>query len=149
MTPSKPKRACGLLGDWMPQAARKTRSSAEGRSKKGRFYKPLPKEFRRHGFNYRRIAREGDAALYEQRWTGCAEPSLCYEVIRIRWRDGFRIGEKFIEPYQVYPNSDAWGADGFTFTNRNKAWAKFLEIPTLKEVQIEDALHKEKTPAIL
>jgi hypothetical protein len=64
MSPSKKKRAPGLVGDWMPRVPRKTRSSAERGSKKG----------------------------------------------------------------------DAWGMDGFTFTNSNKAWAKFLEIPTLKEV---------------
>jgi hypothetical protein len=88
----------------------------------------LPKEFRRDGFNYRQIAREGDAALYEQRWTGCAEPSVCYEVIRIRRRDGFQIAGRFVEPAEVYPNSEAWGVDGFTFTDRNKAFDKFFEI---------------------
>jgi hypothetical protein len=88
----------------------------------------LPIRFRHNGFDYRQIAREGDAAIYEQRWAGCAEPSVCYEVIRIRRRDGFQIGEKFIEPYEVYPNSNAWGADGFTFTDRCKAWDKFFEI---------------------
>jgi hypothetical protein len=28
----------------------------------------------------------------------------------------------------VYPNSDAWGADGFTVTDCNKAWDKFFEM---------------------
>ena len=84
--------------------------------------------FRYNGFEYRQVAREGGTAIYEQRWTGCAEPNPSYEVIRIRRRDGFQIGAKFIEPYEVYPNSDAWGVDGFTFTDRNKAWNKFSEI---------------------
>ena len=134
MRPSRTKRARGLVGDWMPRAARKAPSSAEGGSKKGGFYRPLSKEFRRGGHEYRQIIREEDAAIYEERWTGCAEPSVCYEVIRIRRRDGFQIGEKFIEPYEIYPNSDAWGVDGFTFANRNKALAKLIEISTLKEV---------------
>jgi hypothetical protein len=97
-------------------------------SKKGRFYRPLPKEFRRHGFNYRQIAREGDAAIYEQKWNGCRNPSVSYEVIRIRRREGFQIGGRFIEAAEIYPNSEAWGADGFTFTDWNKARAKFFEI---------------------
>ena len=120
-------RASVPFGRSMSGPGRKTSATAEGGSKKARFYKPLPKEFRRDGFNYRQIAREGDAAIYEQRWTGCAEPSVCYEVIRIRRRDGFQISEKVIEPYEVYPNSDAWGVDGFTFADCNKAWAKFLK----------------------
>ena len=127
-TPSGQKCDRAFVGELMPPAARKTRARAEGGTKKGHFYRPLPKETRRDGFNYFQIAREGDVALYEQRWTGCAEPSVCYEVIRIRRRNGFQIGEKFIEPYEVYPNSDAWGVDGFTFTDRDQAWAKFFEI---------------------
>jgi hypothetical protein len=92
----------------------KTRATAEARSKKGHSYKSLPTRFRRDGFEYRQIAREGNAAIYEQTWSGCAEPSVCYEVIRIRQRDGFQIDGRFVEPAEVYPNSGAWGVHGFT-----------------------------------
>lgn len=106
----------------------KTRATAEAWSKKGHSCKPLPTRFRRDGFEYRQIARERDAAIYEQSWTGCAEPSVCYEVIRIRRRDGFQIGSRFVEPAEVYPNSDAWGVDGFTLTDRDAAFAKLREV---------------------
>jgi hypothetical protein len=110
----------------LPQGALDTltRATAEGGGKKGGFYKPLPIQFRRDGFNYRQIAREGDAAIYEQRWTGCMEPSGCYEVIRIRCRERFQIGDKSVEPSEVYPNSEAWGGDGFTFTDKDTAFKK-------------------------
>ena len=121
-------RASVSFGRSMSGPSRKTSATAEGRTKKGRFYKPLPTRFRHNGFDYRQIACKGDVAIYEQRWTGCAEPSVCYEVIRIRRRDAFQISEKFIEPYEVYPHSGAWGANGFTFADRDKAWAKFFEI---------------------
>ena len=114
--------------------AQKTRARPEGGSKKGCFYRPLPAQFRHNGFDYEQIAREGGAAIYEQHWPGCAEPSVCYEVIRVRRRDGFQISEKLIDPYEVYPNSDAWGADGFTVTDCDKAWDKFFEI-SLEEQQ--------------
>ena len=91
----------------MSTSAQKTRARAEGGTEKGRFYRPLPARFRHNGFDYRQIAREGDAAIYEQRWTGCAEPSIVYEVIRIRRRDGFQIDDRFVEPAEVYPNSEA------------------------------------------
>ena len=110
----------------------KTISTAEGGGKKRHSYKPLPKESRRDGFEYRQIAREVNAAIYEQRLTGCAEPSVCYEVIRIRRREGFDIGGRWVPPAEVYPNSEAWGVNGFTVTDRNKAWDKFFEI-SLKE----------------
>src|SRR5713226_4890103 len=93
--------------------AAKTRATAEAWGKKRHSWKPLPKEFRRGGFTYRQIAREGSAAIYEQRWTGCAEPSVSYEVVRLRYRDGFHIGGRFVEAAEVYPNSEAWGVDGF------------------------------------
>jgi hypothetical protein len=112
----------------MSRLSRKTSATVEGTSEKAAFYKGLRKEFCRNGFRYRQIAREGDVIMYEQRWAGCEEPSVCYEVVRIRRRDGFQIGERLIEPYEVYPKSESWGVDGFTVAEHNKAWDKFLEI---------------------
>jgi hypothetical protein len=112
----------------LPLSAQKASARAEAGSQKGRFYRPLPKEFRRDGFNYRQIARQGDAAIYEQTWNGCDNPSPCWEVIRIRRRDGFRIGGRFVEPAEVYPNSEAWGTDGFTFSDKEAACAKLREL---------------------
>jgi hypothetical protein len=126
-TPSRQKRGRSFVGGLIPPSSAKTRARAEGRTKKSH-YKPLQKEFRRDGFEYRQIAREGNAAIYEQRWTGCAEPSVCYEVIRIRRREGFEIGGRFVEPAEVYPNSEAWGVDGFTLTDRDAAFEKLREL---------------------
>jgi hypothetical protein len=81
----------------------KTRATAEAWTKKRHSYKPLPIQFLHDGFNYRQIARKGDAAIYEQTWSGCCNPSVCYEVIHIRTRDGFQIGARFVEPAEVYP----------------------------------------------
>jgi len=88
----------------------------------------LPKQFRRDGFSYRQIARQGDAAIYEQTWNGCRNPSVSYEVIRIRRRQGFQIGGRFVEPAEIYPNSETWGVDGFTFTDKEAAFAKLREL---------------------
>jgi hypothetical protein len=118
------KSALAFVSGSMPVSAQKTRATAEGGSKKGHSYKPLPKEFRRDGFEYRQIYREGDYAIYEQHWSACRNPSVCYEVIRIRRREGFHIGARFIEPAEVYPNSETWGVDGFTLTDRDAAFTK-------------------------
>ena len=124
---SNVKGALASVGDLMPPLTAKASAAGEGGSRKGH-YRPLPKEFRRDGFDYRQIAREGNAAIYEQRWTGCAEPSVCYEVIRIRQREGFQINGRFVGPAEVYPNSEAWGVNGFTLSNRDAAFAKLREI---------------------
>src|SRR2546423_4039654 len=103
----------------LPSCIIKTRSRGEAGSKKRPFYKPLPTRFSRDGFNYRQIARERDAAIYEQTWSACLNPSLCHEVIRIGRREGFEIGGRFVEPAELYPNSDSWGIDGFTFADND------------------------------
>jgi hypothetical protein len=112
----------------IPSFRAKTRATAEAWSRKGHSYKPLAIRFRRDGFNYRQIAREREAAIYEQRWSGRSKPSVCYEVIRIRRRDGFQIDGRFVEPAEVYPNSEAWGVDGFTLTDKDAAFAKLKEV---------------------
>src|SRR5438552_11357017 len=117
-----------LVGDSLPSSILKTTATVEASSKEGHSHKPLPTRFRRGGFDYRQIAQEGNAAIYEQRWTGCAEPSVCYEIIRVRYRDGFHIGGRFVEPGEIYPNSEAWGVDGFTLTDKEAAFAKLREL---------------------
>jgi hypothetical protein len=112
----------------IPSLRPKTRATAEAWGKKGHSYKPLTIRFRRDGFNYRQIARERDAAIYEQRWSGSSKASVCYEVIHIRRREGFQIDGRFVEPSEVYPNSEAWGLHGFTLTDKDAAFAKLKEV---------------------
>ena len=116
------------IGEDLPSFANKTRATAERWGKKGQFYKPLATQFRHDGFDYRQIAREGDVALYEQKWRGCPDPNVCFEVVRIRRRDGFQIGSTFVEPAEVYPRSEAWGTDGFTLTDKDAAFKKFQQM---------------------
>jgi hypothetical protein len=106
----------------------KTSAKGEAGGKKQPSYRPLPTQFSRDGFNYRQIAREGDAAIYEQTWSRCPNPSVCYEVIRIRRRESFQIDGRLVEPAEVYPNSDSWGVDGFTLTDKDAAFAKLMEV---------------------
>src|SRR5260370_37243972 len=111
--------------------ALKTISAAEAKGKKRHFYKPLPIRFRRGGFNNRQICREGDFAIYRQTWKG-NEHSATFELIRIRRRDGFQIDGRFVEPAEVYPNSEAWGVVGFTLTDKEAAFTKLCEMTGAK-----------------
>ena len=118
MIASTLERSAGYRSVSLHPRAIKTRARGVAGAKKGPFHKPLPTRFRRDGFDYRQIARKEDAALYEQTWSGCSNPSVGYEVIRIRHRQGFQIGGRFVGPAEVYPNSEAWGVDAFTLTER-------------------------------
>lgn len=126
--PLKVRRGSPLARHSIPVAFEKTSATAKAGSKKRHSYKPLAKEFRRGGFTFRQIAREGDAAIYEQTWSGCRNPSVCFEVIRVRRREGFEIDGRCIQPASVYPASKLWGTDGFTLTNRDAAFAKLCEL---------------------
>lgn len=142
--PLEIKRGSAFTGHSLPVAFEKTRARAEAWGEKSHFYKPLPKEFRHDGFKYRQIAREQDAAIYEQTWTGCSNPSVCYEVIRIRRRDGFQIDGRFVEPAEVYPKTEAWGLDGFTLTDKDTAFEKLREL--VNAPQKESANPVKKSP---
>ena len=106
----------------------KTRATAEAGGKKCHSYKRVATQFRRDCSNYRQIARDGDIAIYEQTWSGCSDPSVCYEVVRIHRREGFQIYGRFVEPAEVYPNSGAWGVHGFTLTDKDAAFARLREL---------------------
>jgi hypothetical protein len=99
----------------------------------------LQKEFRRAGFTYRQIAREGRAAIYKQTWNGCSDPSVGYEVVRIRRRGGFQIDGRLVESAEVYPNSETWGVDGFTLTDKDAAFAKQRELRAKAHVLVSCA----------
>jgi hypothetical protein len=66
-------------------------------------------------------------AIYKQTWKG-NEHTAAFEVIRVRKREGFQIGGRFVEPAEVYPNSEAWGVDGWTVEDEEAAFRKFSEI---------------------
>ena len=125
---SNVEHVLACVGDVDAASNGKTHARAEGESKKRQSYKPLPTQFRRGGFTFRQIAREGDAAIYEQTWSGCRNSSVCFEVIRVRRREGFEIDGRCIQPAAVYPASKLWGTDGFTLTDRDAAFAKLCEL---------------------
>jgi hypothetical protein len=127
-TAVKEKRGPAIIRDAVELLTTKPPPRAKAKGTKHPFYRPLPTDFRHDGFTYRQIAREKDAAIYEQTWNGCRNPSVAYEVIRIRRRDGFQIGERIVEPAEVYPNSEAWGTDGWTVLSKDAAFAKLPQI---------------------
>ena len=104
----------------------KTRSRPERGTKKGHCYRPLRAQFRKDGFDYRLITREGDFAIYEQRWQD--SENVCYEVIRIQRHEGYEIAGQFIEPAEIFPSSQRWGVDGWTVQTKDAAFEKFRQI---------------------
>ena len=102
--------------------ALKTRPVEKCLARKGH-YKPIATEFKHGGFNYRQIAREGDVAIYEQRWRD--SENVCYEVVRIRRHEAKTFpGGKSSPAREAYPSSAAWGDLGWTVTTLDAALRK-------------------------
>lgn len=125
--PLKTKRGSAVTKVSYTRRPGKTSPTAEAWGQKGHAYKPLPTQFRHQEFDHRQIAREADGAIYEQSWKG-NEQSAAFEVIRIRKREGFQIDGRFVGPAEVYPNSEAWCVDGWTYTEKEAAFGKLREI---------------------
>jgi hypothetical protein len=106
----------------------KTRARVEAWGKKRRFYKPLPTQFRHNGFDCRQIDREASAVTCEQIWNGCANAAISYEVVLIWRREGFQIDDRFVEPAEVYPNSEASGVGGWTAEDKDAAFRKLRQV---------------------
>ena len=124
MTPQRRNTSPAVARHYVSARRKKACARAEAGSSKRLFYKPLAKEFRSGEFAYRQITREGSAAIYEQIWNGCANAMPCYEIVWIRRREGFQIGNRFVERAEFYPNSEAWGVDGWTAEDKESAFRK-------------------------
>jgi len=84
--------------------------------------KTLETEFSFKGFNYRQISRDGDVAVYEQRWG--RNGSVAYETIIVQSHNGREIAGKQIPPSEFFPSTSSWGVKGWSFTDRELALAK-------------------------
>jgi hypothetical protein len=90
--PPKAKCASAFVGHPIHSSTPKTSATAQAEGKKRQFYKPLPKQFRRDGFDFRQIAREKNAAIYEQTWSGC------HNYVRQLWK---RVTVKDNSPAEI------------------------------------------------
>ena len=93
--------------------------------------KLLAEQFTKKKWDHTQISREGDIAIYERRKFDVPEPH--WEVIKICHHNGFKLKdaegkEVFIPPAETYPSSEQWGAKGFTYNDKDKAFEKFREL---------------------
>lgn len=89
-------------------------------------YKVIPTQFKKKGFNYTQLRREGMKAIYQQ----TREDSTInnYEVVRLGRHNGYSMGGSFIEPSETYPGSSLWGIMGWTCTDLESANKRFSQL---------------------
>jgi len=82
-------------------------------------YKVIPHEFKKKGFNYKQVRRDGMKAIYEQTREGTEMKN--YEVVKLGRHNGYSMGGMAIEPAETYPGSSLWGITGWTCTTLDDA----------------------------
>jgi hypothetical protein len=96
--------------------------------------KPLPKRFKRGGYHFVQIKREGPFAMYLQ--TSSEMPDdyaakgdkSAYEIIRVRTIPARVAFGKEIGSYERYPSDEEWGTFGWTAIGHEAAEKKFEEV---------------------
>jgi hypothetical protein len=86
-------------------------------------YKTIPTAFKKKGFTYTQLKREGKRAIFEQTRTGSAIHN--YEVVKIGRHNGYTMGGMAIEPAETYPGSSLWGITGWTCTSIDEAMKRY------------------------
>lgn len=85
--------------------------------------KPLPEYFERKGWHHERLFREGRVAVYRRFNIGHEH----FETIVIkeqRERTLNTPGSPVMPAMELYPSSEAWGKNGWTFHTYEEAEAK-------------------------
>lgn len=86
--------------------------------------KPLPKTFRKSGFDFEQLKRIGNVALY-RKTNGNIES---FELVKVQAHDGYFIKDVEMPPAEFYPSSEQWGTNGWTFTTRDEAELMFQKL---------------------
>lgn len=89
--------------------------------------KPLGNSFRKNGFHYELVKRDGDVAMFKQRLregVGC----LAYEVIIVQKNDDYEMAGNLIPAHESAPGNEAFGRLGWSFPSLERANVKFRQI---------------------
>jgi len=89
-------------------------------------YKVIPTQFKKKGFTYTQLKRDGMKAIFQQ--TRDDSTINNYEVVRLGRHNGYNMGGSFIEPSETYPGSSLWGIMGWTCTSIDKALERYNQI---------------------
>ena len=117
-------------------------------------YKPLDTTFKKSGFRFRQLIREGDLAIFHKVHL---ENSLCpketdagFEVVVIQKNDEHIMGGVTIEAKESLPGNEKWGSKGWTYKNLLEAEKRFerLKNGDIPEDSIEISPDFEEEPVL-
>ena len=86
-------------------------------------YKTIPTQFKKKGFTYTQLKREGKRAIFQQTRSGSSVNN--YEVVKIGRHNGYIMGGVSIEPAETYPGSSLWGITAWTCCSIDEALKRY------------------------
>ena len=86
-------------------------------------YKTIPAQFKKKGFVYTQLKREGNKAIFQQTRADSALNN--YEVVKIGRHNGYVMGGSHIEPSETYPGSSLWGITAWTCCSIEDAMRRY------------------------
>lgn len=89
-------------------------------------YKTIPSVFKKKGFTYTQLKREGNRAIFQQTRAGSSLNN--YEVVKIGKHNGYVMGGMTIEPAETYPGSSLWGITAWTCTSIDAAMKRYNDL---------------------
>ncbi len=91
-------------------------------------YKTIPTQFKKKGFTYTQLKREGKRAIFQQ--TRPDSSLNNYEVVKIGRHNGYVMGGMNIEPAETYPGSSLWGITAWTCSSLDAAMTRYDALPS-------------------
>ena len=86
-------------------------------------YKTIPTSFKKKGFTYNQLKREGKRAIFQQTREGSSLNN--YEVVKIGRHNGYLMGGVMIAPAETYPGSSLWGITAWTCCSIDEALKRY------------------------
>jgi hypothetical protein len=90
--------------------------------------KPLPDTFRKGGYDYQRVARDGDVAIYAQ---SQGERIYAHEVVIVQRYPDYEMMGKLIAAHEAFPSTESWGSQGWTCTSLTEACRKMSDVQAM------------------
>jgi len=95
--------------------------------------KVIASEFIKSGFAHKVLERRGMVLLVERQHRDVSAPH--WEVVKIRVSPAKLVHGVPLPESEVYPSSERWGTDGWTYSTLEAARAKFDSLAPLLEPQ--------------
>ena len=104
---------------------------------------PLPTTFRKSGFDFKQVRRDGDIAIFEKRHPEVSNPS--WEVVIVQHNGAREMAGVAIPSKESMPWSEAWGKLGWTDLTLEAAESRFNSLVKSRQDAVSRSAQSPRT----